>query len=345
MTEFVAIGGSERVGVEFLTTAMASGGQGRVCRAAVSGLSHFCVKALPEVQRPGEMGSQVRLFAALARYIEGRIERLAPEDAIRKSLETLRTYLPTHAAYAALPRDATKCLLLLRRYCEGESLQSLTNTPPRPDYRTCFETGRRVVRLLNTLELNGFVHLDPYPDNIFIRMTGERVGEVSLIDLEGIGALARDATGRFGRNTDAWMKEPSTYGKPHVWVLPRWYPHPPGPTAHRPYEHHYRSAARWQTLCLGLFTLTWGSSPFGWLTRESYQTVARLRRDPGITDQMIRNALASVDPQRYEAFVERLGGKDQLLVSFRDWLSTGLLDPRALPPTTEVQDVLNVLAR
>ena len=201
------------------------------------GNSAYCVKALPDIYHAGEVGSQVAMFAQLRDLLVARIGTLDSADAIRRSLETLLVYVPTHAAFELLPGHHRKCLVLLRKYCEGESLQALTASIQAPlPLATRFEAARRIIRLVNTLDLNGFVHLDSYPDNVFMKLRGNDVLEVSLIDLEGVGVLGRDVSGRFGRNVDFWMKEPSVYGKPGIWIWSPWYPRqdPPGIPGHLP---------------------------------------------------------------------------------------------------------------
>ncbi len=340
--EFTEIGGSRRVSVEMIPTKLHSGGQGRVCRASVNGNDSYCVKELPDVHRPADVHRQLAIFANLARYLDSRIRLLDSGDAIRRSLETLRAYTPTHATYDALDRSGPKCLLLLRRYSDGGSLQSLTATP-RPPAQARFEIARRLVRLLTTLELNGFVHLDVYPDNVLVKIENGFVREVTLIDLEGAGLLNRDAEARYGSHVDTWVTEPSAFGKPNLWLLPAWYPRPDAGAVSAPFSGNYRSAARWQAICIALFALTWGGVPFAWLVPSAFQRVAASRTR--VTSPADREALSMVDQRRYAGFINCLDGKETILSTFRQWIERGFLNPRALPPIQSVQQFLNSAAR
>jgi hypothetical protein len=313
------------------------GGQGSVCRAAAGGNNGFCVKTLPEANSPGSIQKELKAIHLLRKHVDNQLTALkAP--AIRASLTTLKSYLPSHSACATPPGETLPCLLLLRRFCEGQSLQELTAPgEPMPDLGTRVEIAKRLVRHLVSLEKIGFVHLDPYPDNVFL--SNSRTLEVALIDLEGVGSIARNSEGRFGPSLDLFEKVPSAYGKEGFWILPPWYPCP-SVNIPAPYGNQFVSAARWQTLSLAFFAITWGCKPFFWLSRSSQRTLSRVAKGnkpsyPVNLDEALRDRI----PEAYKIALDRFGGNTERAEEFATIFEHGLNDPKSIPRGEDIQSL------
>lgn len=347
-----------------------AGGQGRVYR--VKELSPYaqCIKAVPGVSA-AEFGDEIKPFVDLLGDVDRRIakEQAKPDtnkNAVLKCLLTFRKYLPTHAAWKSITEDEEPTLLLLRRWCDGQSLKDLDASVKdkeidKPGKTTRHEIAKRVTRLLTTLDLCGYVHLDPYPDNIFITDIDKwRTTEVSLIDLEGIGVLKKSNDGRISYASATFSKLPSAYGKQAFWIRPWWFPSP-GET--RASEDRYIAAARWQMLCLALFVLTWGGSPFAsWLPpdartgdglrdRRDFTKLAELNKqltktgDWGLDIQRAYEALSGVlsriANQADDSYFElKFAGNAELRQRFISWTHESFVDPRKVPSARNIQTAL-----
>jgi hypothetical protein len=330
-TAFTEIGANNQVEVTWPIGELHVGGQGSVCEAAIGGDSGFCVKALPQITSSGGIQRELKALKLLDNLLSN-----VKAPAIRASLTTLQAYLPTHVACDIPIGESSSCLLLLRRFCDGGSLQEITAPgESTPDLGIRLEIAKRIVRHLVSLEKLGFVHLDPYPDNVFLSQ-GARL-EVALIDLEGIGSIARNTNGFFGPTLDSFEKAPSAYGKKDFWILPHWYPIP-STQVPMPYSHHFVSAARWQVLCSAFFALTWGLKPFCWLPRNSQQIIARAFGNPRPTPlSELSDALDEGSEEGLALPLERIEGNRERFEEFRVLFGNGLLSPNGIPRGEELQ--------
>lgn len=319
-----------------------AGGQGRVFRASHTGESIYCLKALPGV-RPGDVAAEIKVFSDLTARARQGIDNKGPSNAIRESLRTFLNYLPTHAGYGKLPGMAERCLLFFRRFCDGASLQALT-APDRaePSFECRRDIAKRLVRLLTTLEVYGFVHLDPYPDNIFVNnIMASTNMEVSLIDLEGIGVIGRNSRG-FIDPRAGFVRLPTAYGKPGFWVLPNWFPKP---GMVQPYEHHYIEAAQWQMLSILIFVLTWGARPFCWLSPQAFQSLASTANSDQTREVELSRALQSLDSTRDKHFLAKLDGNRALKDQLQNWFISGMKSQSNLPTARAMQSTISQLLK
>jgi hypothetical protein len=337
---FQEIGCTRGVSVEIDTRTLVVGGQGSVFFASVDGEDGYCVKAVTGIVDAAALDSQVRLFADLRDMLDGRTKQPDSSTSIRRSLKTLRDYLPVYAAFAAPPESHTPCLLLLRKRCPGVSLQEMMQCDLAFNVR--LDMAKRLVYLLNTLFLNGFIHLDCYPDNVFVVVNGNSVKELCLIDLEGMGHIERDNNGRFSPRADRWIREPTALGKPGEWVWPPWYPRLSGGDKSTPFRDLFPSASRWQALAVVLATLTGGGLPFAWLAPSSFNQVASAWEDCQRA-RSLECHLTDVDGEVLEAFADRMDGNWNLLSTVKEWLSSGFMEPHAVPSISTIQAKLNTI--
>lgn len=313
-----------------------AGAQGRVYRVTHLDDPNFCVKAMPGIVL-GEIPQHTQVFADLTERVDAGIKSGRTTLATRASLLAFRKYLPTHVGYQKLPGISENCLLFFRRYCDGASLQQLTDptAAEMPPFEWRSRTTTTLVRLLTTLDVYGFVHLDPYPDNIFVAGLGNNLPtEVSLIDLEGIGVI-RSAD-------DKLIRKPISYGKPGIWLLPNWFP-TPGP---RDYEYREIAGARWQMLCAILFTLTWGSVlPLAWLPHEVFQAVvtATKARDGRPLPTSLCDSLLLIDLEAEFQFEQILNRNSALKKTLKQWFVAGLQSHARLPTAVQMQTRLTKL--
>lgn len=342
--EFDAICGGGHVSVELHDERYEAGAQGRVYRASLGNDHGYCVKTLPGFS-PGAAATEVAAFSRLTRHIETSASKQALPFPVRKTLQAVMNKLPTHTCMSFLGGDKLN-LLILRRYCEGTSLQRLAAPgAPIPPIGTRYEIARRLAGHLTALQIHGCVHLDPYPDNVFVDSNG--VLEVALIDLEGMGAIARDSHGAFGRHQDSFAKEPGSYGKLGVWVLPPWYPRLPidRNDRPRPFAGMYLAASSWQMLSIVMFVLTWGFKPLAWLEPDSFQMIANTSRNSSITGASVKAALDCHDEAAIIDFSARLEGNERLLRQLIQWFENSIVDPVSTPRAKQVQDCLADLCR
>lgn len=344
--DFYPIQGGEPCVVDLHVDRYDAGAQGRVYRATVSNNVGYCVKALPDFS-PGKAAREIAALSSLISHISRSASKPALPLRVRTALRAVISNLPTHTCLGLL--DDKPYLLILKRFCKGNSLQSLTvPSLALPSASTRFEIARRLAGSLTSLQINGCVHLDPYPDNIFVDFDlSGKVADVALIDLEGMGLVARDALGNVGKHQDNFAKEPGSYGKPGVWILPQWYPRPPPDTrvCARPFADMYVAASHWQMLSIVIFVLTWGFKPLAWLERSSFQFIARATLDTSISTSQINSALTRRDADTLDDFRARLDGDDSLLEQFIMWTESGLLDPLSAPSAKQIQDSLAEIGR
>lgn len=310
-----------------------AGGEGRVYHAAVGTLRQ-CVKAVPNVS-PGELSTVADDLGRLVQQIHRAIAK-SPARVVRTTLEGLATRLPTHLASHRLDGD-DRWLLFLRSLQAGESLQAACNGESMPPRHVRFQLARQLIGYLTALQLYGCVHLDPYPDNVFVQLTTGRP-VLSLIDLEYLGVTATTRDGRIDWSEDRFVRSPKSFGKPDKWLLPPWYPKPDA-TDRRPIGGLFVAAATWQALAVTFYTLTWGTAPFSWLTADSFRRLAQLSE---ATD--IAAVLGDHDPVAERLIAERLGNHE-LYRSMVSWFSNGFIKRGSgpLPPLKELQDLISQL--
>ena len=322
-----------------------AGAQGRVYRASVGSDSGLCVKALPGLT-PGSAAPEVMALAQLRRHVEQSATTSGFPQPVKRSLQTILSRLPTHTTFAFFGEGGMH-FLILRRFVEGRSLQQLTvPNRPIPPLEHRYILARKLAGNLTSLQMQGCVHLDPYPDNVLIQ--GEGLGsEIAMIDLEGVGTLERGSDGSINWKHDSFATIPTSYGKPGVWTLPPWYPQPVSATMPRPrpIQESYLAASTWQMLSILTFVLTWGFKPLTWLEPRAFQIIARAACDRLAAIEPIRLASRQHNTRRMDDFAARLGGNRALLEQFTAWFENALVNPRASPRAKDIQDFMAMWCR
>lgn len=320
-----------------------SGGEGRVYRASHQGSSTYCVKAIPDAT-PGAASAEIAAIASLVGHFEVALQKEALPTPVRHTLNALMQQLPTHIGMDYL--EDGLWLLFLRKFDSGSPLHArVSANQPRPGILVRYEIARRLVGSLTALQLYGYIHLDPYPDNICVTMPPDGPASISLIDLESLGIARTKTNGTMDWRADSFVRQPRAFGKPDVWPLPPWYPRPTNSADPRPVADGYTSAAAWQALSVLFYILTWGAKPFSWLAPRDFQTVTLQYFNGSAPDAMVKEVLGRHDKEALAELDRRLGGDSELLLQLITWFRASFLDHRFMPQLKEIQDRLSLLAR
>lgn len=261
--------GTSPVHIEVDDAPVGGGTGGSIFRARSDSLHYdLCLKTLPGVSS-GFSRNLAQFFNFLGtQELDRRLQNNNIQGQLRRNLYAIRDYLPTHYSYTKIPgHDQSFCLCLLRLWCPGVALYEAMADETHPlntDARYRLEIAKQVCRVLIALSMSGVIHLDCYPDNIFIQET--EIGPViTLIDLEGAGFIPRI-------NQDSPVRRmPTAFQKEDYWLVPWWYPD--GKT-----DKWLRNAAHWQLLMslLGVLTRT-PSAVLSW-TPENFTSIDAISR-------------------------------------------------------------------
>lgn len=316
-----------------------SGAQGSVHRATVDGKEGYCVKALSGIAA-GAVREEVSTFRHLRRKTLAQLEKPTVLGILRTDIQSLYHYLPELVAYDKLPGYDQDALLLCRPFCPGIPLRDLLVEPPRRSSEIYWRLSiaKRICRLMVSLDLFGFVHLDPYPDNVLVENPDNLNHiRISVIDLEGVGVLSPDDNSAPGQRKwrDEFERTPKAFLKEDYWPLPWWYP-TPGKT--RPMSDWFIYAAAWQMLSIVTYTLTWGATPGCWLDGDPDKGLPALvriaeqaRKAQRVLTQLerldIEDILTRYDGDLFSEFVNRCGS-EPLAHKLIDWFTAGFYGPR-----------------
>lgn len=300
------------------------GAGGSIFRATSPDLrDELCMKALPQMS-PGAASGLARFFRLLGGEIDSMLRNPAVLGQLRRNLQAVRDFLPTHYKYCKMPGQDEFHMCLLRLWCTGNSLSDCFNDDQHPlntNQRYRLEVTKQVCRVLVGLSISGVIHLDCYPDNLFIEdSNGEPV--VILIDLEGVGFVPPTVSA----NDNAARRNPTAFEKEDFWITPWWYPQTGSPGL-------LKDAARWQLLMALLSTMTrTPAAVFTWMP-DNWQVVnaitkeirARLKPPSAIEVQQLLSLMQPSGSASAADFCEDCFGSEKLATHVREVIVRGII--------------------
>lgn len=312
----------------------AGGGAGGSIFRATSPEIHesICIKVLPDMTMAGEARGLARFISTLGtREIDTRLSNPSLQGQLRRNLQSIRDFLPTHYAFCKVPNHDSNVMCLLRRWCTGRSLSELLNDPQsllNTDSRYRLEIAKQLCRLLVGLSVFGVTHLDCYPDNIFVEDV-DRETTVTLIDLEGVGydpsAFVRD------QFDGASLRYPLAYEKEGMWIVPWWYPQ-------QGHQMRIKDAARWQLLMALLCVLTrTHSACFMWITADAWRCVEAIAREirlrgtsPSAREvEQLEALMTPTDAGLQSEYLQDCFGAVDLADQLRGFITRGIIGPNS----------------